>query len=210
MSESPVKAEVIVAKKAMIRELKAEQENLSFVQETMVEAFGALLTDLNSGWGLPLTDEELQGWPVAQAWKVRTVCRHVGQAMGRPKGKKPHWLNSLGLPAADEVKAELPDELDWGLELSDAEKDKIAKVSDAKKDKIAEYGYDSELHSAVMIIKGMVVEKSLKFQISKTRDEDAQKYMEARSQKEKYKTKQTKKKNRGEVLGWMAGPARHD
>jgi hypothetical protein len=215
MRESPVKAEVITAKAQMIRDLYTEQVNLCFVQDTMIEVFTQILDEVNAKWELPLTGKEKEEWPVAHAWKVRTLCRHVAQAMARPN--QPHWLISLGLNEAAkpglsakpelsddacEVIAELPaePELSAKPELSmrpepHGMSGPCASANPSASPAAAvepEYAYDQELHSAVKTVKGKVVETSIKFKYSMTREAPAgQKYMEARRRE-----KQTSRRNK--------------
>jgi hypothetical protein len=203
----------------MIRDLYTEQVNLCFTQDTMIEVFIQILDEVNAKWELPLTGKEKEEWHVAHAWKVRTLCRHVAQAMARPN--QPHWLISLGLNEAAkpglsakhdelsdepcalcEVIAELPaePELSAKPELSmrpepHGMSGPCASANPSASPAAAvepEYAYDQELHSAVKTVKGKVVETSIKFMYSKAREANAgQKYMEAR-RREKQTSRKTK------------------
>lgn len=218
MGESPVRAEVLVAKAHMVRDLYSEQVNLRFTQDIMIEVFTQILDEVNAKWELPLTGKEKEEWPVAHAWKVRTLCRHVAQAMARPN--QPHWLISLGLNEAAKpglsAKPELSDEpqLVWTLNSElPAKPELFAKPELSMKPEPhgmsgpcasanpsaspaaavePEYAYDQELHSAVKTVKGKVVETSIKFKYSWRRKGAAgQKYMEARRRE-----KQTSRRNK--------------
>jgi hypothetical protein len=221
MRESPVRPEVITAKAQMIHDLYTEQANLSFTQNNMIDVFTQILDEVNAKWELPLTEKEKEEWPVAHAWKVRTICRHVSQAMARPR--QPHWLISLclneaakpGLSAKPELSdescalceviAELPAEPELSAKPELSMKPEphgmsgpCASANPSASPAAAvepEYAYDKERHRAVKTVEGKVVEASIKFKYSTMRKANAGgRYMEARRRE-----KQTSRRNKRNI-----------
>eukprot|EP00974_Lingulodinium_polyedra_P120686 11176066-Lingulodinium_polyedra.AAC.1 len=89
----------------VLRVLHAEQQNLSFAQNDM-EAIMAQVFDA-AAWNTPASKDsipEKNHWCQGLAKRARCLCRHVAQALKRPKPTA--WVMKLGLagsqPKADE------------------------------------------------------------------------------------------------------------
>eukprot|EP00969_Alexandrium_andersonii_P184756 8162917-Alexandrium_andersonii.AAC.1 len=99
-------------------------------------------------WGLTCKQE--QDWAKTIAVRIRAMCRHAGQAIG--KTKPPAWAHQLGLPVSSSGSS------------SQDSSSSSAKVPKKKGSTVHVFGFDSELTKAWRAVEfpnGKVGEKEL-------------------------------------------------
>ena len=78
---SPVDKQVILAQSSLLKCLKDLQDNLSFSQASMLEAYKVIGESKNKVWQLP--PDQLEDWAQTVAKRTRAMCRHLQQALCR-------------------------------------------------------------------------------------------------------------------------------